>query len=136
MNLTHATRADQKRKSALRLDPEQLVRLAEALPPGDAGLIRGRFAEGLTYRDLAHRYHIDSRRARRQVARLAERLQSPEFRFTLLHEKKLPVRLRKTAKLLFIHGRSLRDTARATGHSLHRVRTDRATLQTLARAAG
>lgn len=136
MNLKHATRADQHRKAALRLDPERLVRLAEALPAGEAGLIRGRYAEGLTYRDLAYRHHIDPRRARRRVARIVERLQSPEFRFTLLHEKQLPARLRKTAKLLFVHGRSLRETAHATGHSLHRVRTDRATLQTLARAAG
>lgn len=63
-------------------------------------------------------------------------MQSPEFRFTLLHEKQLPLRLRKTARMLFLQGQSLRETALATGNTLHRIRTDRATLQTLARAAG
>ncbi|MFI4859504.1 MAG: hypothetical protein ACIAXF_02360 [Phycisphaerales bacterium JB063] len=134
MNLKHATRDDLGRRAALRLNPEQLVRLADALPEDEAGLIRGRFAEGLTYRTLARRYRTDPRRIRRRIERIASRMQSPEFRFTLLHESELTPKLRKTARLLFLHGQSLRHTAQATGNSLHRIRTDRATLQTLARA--
>lgn len=136
MNLKHATRADQSRRSALRLNPEQLVRLADALPDDEARLIQARYAEGLTYRVLAQRYRTDARRIQRRIGRIAGRMQSPEFRFTLLHESQLPPALRKTAKLLFLQGRSLRHTAQATGLTLHRIRTDRATLQTLARAAG
>ncbi|MEM9414557.1 MAG: hypothetical protein AAGA29_03645 [Planctomycetota bacterium] len=84
---------------------------------------------------LAQRYRTDPRRIRRRIARIADRMQSAEFRFTLLHEKQLTPKLRKTARLLFLQGRSLRHTAKATNSTLHRVRTDRATLQTLARAA-
>jgi DNA-directed RNA polymerase specialized sigma24 family protein len=112
------------------------VTLADALPRDQAHLIVGRFAEGLTYRDLARRHRTNARLIRRRVERIAARMQSPEFRFTLLHEKQLPARMRKTARLLFLHGQSLRETAEVTGHTLHRIRTDRATLSTLARAAG
>ncbi|XAL97980.1 sigma factor-like helix-turn-helix DNA-binding protein [Phycisphaeraceae bacterium D3-23] len=136
MNLKHATRDDQRRRSDLRLAPEQLVRLADALPDEEARLIRARYGEGLTYRDLARRYRSEPRRIRRRIDRIADRMQSAEFRFTLLHENELTPKLRKTAKLLFLQGCSLRHTAQATHSTLHRIRTDRATLQTLARAAG
>lgn len=136
MDLKHVTAESQDRRTALRLDPEQLVRLADALPRDEARLICGRFAEGLTYPDLARRHRTDARLIRRRVERIAARMQSPEFRFTLVHEKQLPARMRKTARMLFLHGQSLRDTAEATGNTLHRIRTDRATLSTLARAAG
>ena len=44
--------------------------------------------------------------------------------------------MRRTATLLFVQGRSMRETAEATKKSLHRIRCDRATLQTLARVPG
>ena len=134
MDLNNATPDGLARRQSLRLDPEQLVRLAEALPRHERKLIEGRFADGLTYRDLARKHHTAPRRMRRRIDKLAQRMHQPEFRFTLLHAGQLPPALRKTAKLLFLHGRSMRDTALATGHTLHRVRTDRSTLQTLARA--
>lgn len=134
MDLNQTTPQGLARRQALRLDPEQLVRLAEALPRHERKLIEGRYADGLTYRDLARLHHTDARRIRRRIDKLAQRMTQPEFRFTLLHARRLPPALRKTAKLLFLQGRSMRDTATATGHTLHQVRTDRNTLQTLARA--
>ena len=134
MDLRHTTQQGLTRRQNLRLDPEQLVRLAEALPRHEQKLIEGRFADGLTYRDLARKHRTDPRRMRRKIDKLAQRMTQPEFRFTLLHAGQLPPTLRKTAKLLFLQGQSMRDTARATGHTLHRIRTDRTTLQTLARA--
>jgi len=134
MDLSHTTKQGLARRQNLRLDPEQLVRLAEALPRHERKLIEDRFADGLTYRDLARRHHTDPKRIRRRIDKLARRMTQPEFRFTLLHAGQLPPHLRKTAKLLFLQGRSMRDTAASTGHTLHRVRTDRNTLQALARA--
>ncbi|MGB0768004.1 MAG: hypothetical protein ACPGYV_09870, partial [Phycisphaeraceae bacterium] len=69
----------------------------------------------------------------RRIKRLTRRIESPEFRFTLLHQEKLPRTMRRTATLLFVQGRSLRETARLTKKTLHRVRCDRAMLLTLAR---
>ena len=61
---------------------------------------------------------------------------SPEFRFTVLYQQRLPKPLRRTATLLFVQGRSLRETAKLTRKTLHRIRCDRAMLQTLARVEG
>lgn len=128
------TTADQRRRLSARLGPETLVRLAQSLPREQRELIEARHAEGLSFPEIARRYRLPTGRVERRVRRLEERLLSPEFRFVALHLKQLPAPLRRPAKLLFLHGRSLRDTARTTGRTLHRIRCQRATLQTLARA--
>lgn len=122
-----------KRRTEARLGPEQIVRLAQALPDEERLLLERRFSDGLTLRDLARRSRRSADTISRRIDRLTRRLSSPEFRFTLLHQQKLPRAMRRTATLLFIQGRSLRETARLTNKSLHRVRCDRAMLQTLAR---
>ena len=127
--------ADQARRQLNRLGPETLVRLAQSLPREQRELIEARHAEGLSFPEIARRYRLPTGRVERRLRRLEERLASPEFRFVALHLKQLPAPLRRPARLLFLHGRSLRDTARTTGKTLHRIRCQRATLQTLARAA-
>lgn len=130
---TQATQQNLDRRTAHRLGPEQIVRLAQALPADDRLLLERRFADGLTVTDIARRSRRSVNTIRLRIDRLTQRLDSPEFRFTLLHQNKLPKPMRRTATLLFIHGRSLRETAKLTNKTLHRVRCDRATLQTLAR---
>lgn len=130
---TQATQQNLDRRTAHRLGPEQIVRLAQALPADDRLLLERRFADGLTVTDIARRSRRSVNTIRLRIDRLTQRLDSPEFRFTLLHQNKLPKPMRRTATLLFIHGRSLRETAKLTNTTLHRVRCDRATLQTLAR---
>lgn len=121
------------RRATHRLGPEQIVRLAQALPADDRLLLERRYADGLTITDIARRSRRSATTISRRINRLTKRIGSPEFRFTLLHQDKLPRPMRRTATLLFIQGRSLRETALLTKNSLHRVRCDRATLQTLAR---
>jgi DNA-directed RNA polymerase specialized sigma24 family protein len=87
----------------------------------------------VTVAELARRNRRSAQAVARRIDRLIQRLTSPEFRFTLMHNGRLPKPMRRTATLLFVHGLSLRETARLTGKTLHRVRCDRATLQTLAR---
>lgn len=130
---TQATEQNLDRRTAHRLQPEQIVRLAQALPADDRLLLERRFADGLTATDIARRSRRSAASIRQRIDKLTKRLSSPEFRFTLLHQDKLPRTMRRTATLLFIQGRSLRETARLTKKTLHRIRCDRATLQTLAR---
>lgn len=130
---TQATQQNLDRRTAHRLGPEQIVRLAQSLPADDRLLLERRFADGLTAVDIARRSRRSAASIRQRIDRLTQRLASPEFRFTLLHQNKLPRTMRRTATLLFIQGRSMRETAELTKKTLHRVRCDRATLQTLAR---
>jgi len=130
---SNTTGHDLSRRITRRLDGEQLVRLADSLPRNDRELIEAYYGEGLTYRDLGRRHRTDARRLQRRIQRISMRMSAPEYRFAVLHHQQLPRRLKRTADLLFIQGQSLRHTARVTGQSLHRVRCDRATLQTLAR---
>lgn len=130
---SQATLSNVKRRTANRLGPEQIVRLAQALPADDRLLLERRYADGLTITDIARRSRRSANTISRRIDRLTQRIGSPEFRFTLLHQDKLPRPMRRTATLLFVQGRSLRETAQLTKKSLHRVRCDRATLLTLAR---
>lgn len=130
---SQATQNNLSRRTGHRLGPEQIVRLAQALPADDRLLLERRFADGLAVTDIARRSRRSANTISRRIERLTDRISSPEFRFTLLHQDKLPRPMRRTATLLFIHGRSLRETAQLTKKTLHRVRCDRATLLTLAR---
>jgi DNA-directed RNA polymerase specialized sigma24 family protein len=130
---TQATQQNVQRRTDCRLEPEQIVRLAQALPADDRVLLEQRYELGLTATDIARRSRRSAANIRKRIDRLTKRLASPEFRFTLLHQDKLPKPMRRTATLLFVQGRSMRETAELTKKSLHRVRCDRATLQTLAR---
>ena len=130
---SQAVQDNVSRRTSGRIGPEQIVRLAQALPADDRLLLERRFADGLTIADIARRSRRSANTIRRRINRLTQRLASPEFRFTILHQNKMPQPMRRTAALLFIQGRSLRETAKLTNKTLHRIRCDRATLQTLAR---
>lgn len=130
---TQAVQDNLTRRTSARAEPEQIVRLAQMLPAEDRLLLERRFADGLTVTDLARSSRRSAHAISRRIDRLTRRLASPEFRFTVLHQDRLPKAMRRTATLLFVQGRSLRDTAKLTRKSLHRIRCDRATLQTLAR---
>jgi len=130
---TQATQQNLDRRTAARLEPEQIVRLAQSLPADDRLLLERRFADGLTVTEIARRSRRSETTIRKRIIRLTHRLASPEFRFTLMHQDKMPKSMRRTATLLFVQGRSMRETAELTRKTLHRIRCDRATLQTLAR---
>lgn len=130
---SQATRTNLNRRTQPRLGPEQLLRLAQALPDTERLLIERHYNDGIGVTDLARQYRSSTQTIRRRIDRLTQRLSSAEFRFTVLHQDQMPKAMRRTATLLFVHGRSLRETAQVTKQTLHRVRCDRATIQTLAR---
>ncbi len=130
---SQATATNLHRRTQTRYQPEQIVRLAQALPDEDRLLLERRFADGLTVADLARRSRRSAHAINRRIERLTRRITSPEFRFTVLHQNRLPKPMRRTANFLFVQGRSLRETAKLTDSTLHRIRCDAATLQTLAR---
>lgn len=130
---TQAVAPNVDRRTQTRCQPEQIVRLAQDLPDEDRLLLERRFADGLSIADLARRSRRSADVISRRIDRLTRRITSPEFRFTVLHQDRLPKPMRRTALLLFVQGRSLRETARLTNNTLHRVRCDCAMLQTLAR---
>ncbi|MEM9019303.1 MAG: hypothetical protein AAGC44_01970 [Planctomycetota bacterium] len=117
---------------ALRDRPEQVVRLAQHLPTLERRLIEQHLMDGLAVADLARLYREHPRTTRRRIERLVTRMHSPEFRLTVLHPDLLPRELRRVAQLLFVQGRSLRETARLTRRTLHRIRNQRTAIQALA----
>ena len=121
------------RRTKARCEPEQIVRLAQALPDEDRLLLERRYGDGVSISELARRSRRSAQSVGRRIDRLTLRITSPEFRFTILHQGRLPRTMRRTATLLFVQGLSIRETARLTQNTLHRIRCDRATLQTLAR---
>ncbi len=133
---TQATAESFGRRTQARYQPEQIVRLAQALPTEDRLLLERRFSDGVTVAELARRSRRSAQTVSRRIDRLTRRITSPEFRFTVLYQQRLPKPLRRTATLLFVQGRSLRETAKLTRKTLHRIRCDRAMLQTLARVEG
>ena len=52
---TQATQQNLDRRTAARLGPEQIVRLAQSLPADDRLLLERRFADGLTVTEIARR---------------------------------------------------------------------------------
>lgn len=129
---TQAVQNNLSRRTDARAEPEQIVRLAQALPDEDRLLLERRFGDGISVAELARRSRRSAQTISRRIDRLTRRLESAEFRFTVLYQDQLPKGTRRVATLLFVQGRSLRDTAKLTRKSLHRIRCERAKLQTLA----
>lgn len=114
--------AARERRWADRGWVEQVLSRAEHLPPEDRALVEHVYRFGRPIAEMARLQRIGPRSMQRRLHRLEERLFSTRFTYIAAHETLLPRHLRAVARRSVLQGRSMRDTARLTGLSLHRVR--------------
>ncbi len=124
------------RRHVRRDAADRYVDLARHLRPPDRMLVHQLFRDGHTLRDLARLTGRSPRSLDRRVQQLLKRMDQPTFRFLDAMPHLLPREARAVARAVFLRGHSLRDAARATGLSLHRVRRHVQTTRDLARLFG
>lgn len=101
---------------------ERVLQLAGHLADADRLLLEQVFRHGVSLAEVARLSGQRPRVLQRRVRRLLLRLNDPLFRFVAGRCDLLPQEVQATARRTVLHGRSLRDTARATGRSLHQIR--------------
>lgn len=113
---------------------ERLVDRARHLPPEDRAILELVYREGQTITAVAQDRGESIRGLQRRVQRLVRRLHSKPYVFVGQHLDLLPKHLQATAKARYLHGLPLRAIAKRTGKSLHHVRMNVHTLDTLIKA--
>lgn len=124
---------DAHRRTPVRDRTERLLQLSEYLPTHERLLLTQVLEHGLSAADIARLTDDKPDCVRRRIRRLMERLDSPLFRFAASRFELLPRDLQTTARRHILEGHSLRKTAQLTGLSLHRIRQQRRSLETLAK---
>lgn len=112
---------------------EELVLLADHLPPGDRELVQAVLRDGQTVRRLARVGGGEPAALSLRLRTLLDRMRSPAFRLVALRGPLLGPDDRRCAQLLFLEGLSLRAAARRTGRPLHEVRRLRDAIRHLVR---
>lgn len=101
---------------------ERLAALGEHLPPADRALAKAAWRDGRPIREVAAMLEVSPATLARRLARLARRLETPEYAFTVLRANDLEPRLRAIAELRVLEGLSQRACALRLGLSDHAVR--------------
>jgi len=126
---------------------ERLLHRATHLPEADRWLLEQVYGRGVPLSTLARaelqeichkprpdrRLRARRRRLARRVAGLVRRVRDPAFELVTARPELLPRPARHTAQRVLVQGQTLRDTAHATGLSLHQVRQHVRTVRELAR---
>lgn len=116
------------RRRTRREHAELLTERAAWIPAPDRELVEAVYREGHSVASYvrAHRglgfERWTERSARRRLRRLVERLASPRFAFVIAARTSWPIARRRVAMAVVVQGKTLRDTARTLGLSLHVVR--------------
>lgn len=110
---------------------QTVVRLCEWLPPRERELVRAVYGDGRSISAVARLMDADPTHLRRVLARVAARVTSPEYAFVVLNREKWPEARRRVASACWVDGRSVRETARALGLSMHKVRVEREAVRAL-----
>lgn len=123
---------DQIRPTAANRDRvEQILTLAEFLPRDQAMLIEQVYDKQTSRSELAALAGMSPRTMSRRIQAIVRRMKTPIYRFVAGREHLLPTRCKPVAQCVVLHGMSLRQAAKATGHSLHEVRQAMHTIRTL-----
>lgn len=116
-----------------RAQIQQLLALAEFLPPADRVLIDHVLGKGMPLPRLAKLYQRSNRQLRRQVEKIIKRLSNHMFRFFALQMNSLPAETRPTAKCIVLHGLTVREASETIGISEYLVRKHINTIRVAAR---
>lgn len=125
--------ADLRRRHARR-EIERVVENAAALPDPDRILIETVYRDGRSVADVARLSGDDPGALRRRVRALVRRVMSPEFAYVIARRHLFAPQRRVVADSVILRGRTMRETARAMGVSLHVVRRHREAITDLADA--
>ena len=123
--ITAVERADGaslQRKLALRDEADRILALAVHLRRRERALVEHVYNHGRSIADLARVSGVPRRTLQHRQQRALRRLNSRTFRYVAVHLDTLPRPLQGIARCAVLEGRSLRDTARKTGRTLHDVR--------------
>lgn len=92
------------------------------LDPPDRALLEQVFDKGVTPGDLAKAAGLHERSIQRRVRSLLRRLADPGVEYILRTHTEWPGELGDVALVLYVRGRSMRETADELNISLHKVR--------------
>jgi DNA-directed RNA polymerase specialized sigma subunit len=101
---------------------DRLLRRAIYLSPEDRVLFTSVFEKGLSPTEASHLVGLTTPTIRRRLRELGRHLNSPLFAYVLTHRGGWSPERRRIAELRFLQRRSLRETVRKSGISMHQVR--------------
>ncbi len=127
-----ADEPSRRRRAAHRDRVEQLLDDAGHFTRTDRVLIEQVYRHHVTYKEVAVLLGMSVRAVQVRLNALLNRTRQPLFRFVVDRHELLPRELRAVSRRAVLEGRSLRETARLTGLSLHHVRQRRQALRVLA----
>ncbi len=122
-----------QRRQLNRQRIDELLLLAEYLPDADRMLIEQVLLNGQPIAKIARMSRRPARCLQRRAGAILKRLSQQLFKFVAVRADALPSDVRLTARLVVLHGLSLRDTAEISGQSLHRTRQHMNTVHVTAR---
>jgi len=111
---------------------ERMLQWSRHLPKKDREIIDAAFCRGLSGHVAAGLFGCSAAAYRRRLRRLLRRMRDPNFQFIVRHEALLPHTLRRTARLVFVHGMPLRQAADRLNVPLHELRRRVDTVRALA----
>jgi len=129
----HISTSAHEYRQSQRRQVSQMLQLAEHLPDTDRLLIEQFLGQGRPVSHLAKLSGIPIRQMHRRVNSITKRLSKKLFRAVSLQLELLPREARTTAKLVVLHGMSMRKAAETTGLTLHQVRKHMNSIRATAR---
>lgn len=120
--IDHLSSIDPHRLQLKRQHMDELLALAEYLPKTDRVLIEQVLQSGLSISQIAKLSQTPARHLQRRSVSILKRLSNKLFIFVAIRIETLPTETRQTAKLVVIHGLSMRKSSKVSGLSLHTVR--------------
>ncbi|MFA9478528.1 helix-turn-helix domain-containing protein [Phycisphaerales bacterium AB-hyl4] len=129
-----ADAASARRVLERRAAAEHVLAMAQHMGHRERVLLEQIYRHGLSITDVARLMNVRPRTLQREVRCLLNRIADPEFGFVVAGQELLPRDVRQVARLVILEGRALRDAAKRTGLTLHRVRCHLATIRAFAEA--
>lgn len=109
-------------RTDVRRHHEKLLALASVLTDADRLLLEQVLDQQMPISELARMARVPRRGLQHRFDALIHHLQQKRFRYLAAHLDKIPRGFQAVAKAHFLQRRTLRDTVRITGRSLHHVR--------------
>ena len=119
--------ADHSRRLRWQPNPDLRDLLAtrlDELPAAEQALIQYLYLDGRPTAEVAALVEQDPRSVRRRGRRIASRVLSGEFAFVLRQRNLWPIRRRRLATAVFLHGKSVRKAAAELGISEYLARRE------------
>lgn len=101
---------------------EKIVSLSAFLPKHERDLISSIFIEGKSMASISRISGRSHKHVRDQVRKIVNRMLSPAYAYVALESGRWPPVRRRVATLIFLHGKSLRPTAKQCNQTLYSVR--------------